>query len=235
MSTTRPDRSRRKFFKLLPLAMLAGCNASPSGGLGSVARSFQSVNDWLQGKVFDPAKLAPEYSDAEVTPVAGFRTNSYDTDAPDMDVAEWTLTVDGLVSKPGEYALAQIQAFPKRTQNTRHVCVEGWSMIPQWGGTPMAALLDFVGADPAAKFLSVECGDDYYTSYDMGSARHPQTILAYEAYGKALDLGHGAPLRIVMPVKLGYKSAKWLTRIEVTNEKKGGYWEDDGYDWFAGT
>ncbi len=107
-------------------------------------------------------------------------------------------------------------------------------MIPKWAGTPLRDFLAAVGADPTARYLGVKCVDDYYTSYDMPSVIHPQTLLCYEAYGKSLSISHGAPVRIVMPTKLGYKSAKWVTEITVTNEKSGGYWEDQGYDWFAG-
>ena len=152
----------------------------------------------------------------------------------DIDLENWSLAIEGLVEKPGSYTIEQIRSFPKKVMNTRHCCVEGWSMIPKWGGTPMRELLRAAGADQSAKYVSVECGDDYYTSYDMPSVLHPQTLLSYEAYGSPLTLEHGAPLRIVMPVKLGYKSAKWISKIVVTNEKPGGYWEDQGHDWFAG-
>jgi len=118
--------------------------------------------------------------------------------------------------------------------NTKLCCVEGWSINVRWAGTPLREFFDYVGADLQAKYVSVECADGYYTSYDMPSALHPQTLLDYEAYNKPLSLAHGAPLRITIPTKLGYKSAKWLTRLVVTNEKPGGYWEDQGYDWFAG-
>ena len=118
--------------------------------------------------------------------------------------------------------------------NTRHICVEGWSMIPKWGGAVLRDFLDLVGSDPSAQYVAVECEDDYFTSYDMPSARHMQTLLCYEAYNKPLSTEHGAPLRIVMPTKLGYKSAKWINKIIVTNEKTSGYWEKEGYDWFAG-
>ena len=107
-------------------------------------------------------------------------------------------------------------------------------MIPRWGGTPLRDFLKFVGADMNANYVSVKCGDDYYTGYDMPSALHPQTLLCYEAYNKPLTLEHGAPVRITMPTKLGYKSAKWISSLEVTNTKPGGYWEDQGYEWFAG-
>ncbi|HUN64710.1 MAG TPA: molybdopterin-dependent oxidoreductase [Bacteroidota bacterium] len=225
---------RRDLLKFVPLLFLAGCDYSAGPGVTSFLRRVQRFNDWVQSRVFDPNKEAPEYSTAELTPENAFRVNNYDTDQPDIDMESWSLTVDGLVSRPGEYALSQIQSLPKRTMNTRHCCVEGWSMIPQWGGATLRNFLGLAGADLSARYLKVECADDYYTSFDMQSVLHSQSLLCYEAYGKPLSLEHGAPARIVMPTKLGYKSAKWLTRMTVTNEKPGGYWEDEGYDWFAG-
>jgi DMSO/TMAO reductase YedYZ molybdopterin-dependent catalytic subunit len=228
------SRQRRKLLKLSPVLLLAGCDLAPSGKTESFLRKFQQFNDWVQSKVFDINKLSPEYADGELTPENGFRLNSYETVEPEIDLEDWRLTVEGLVTKPGEYSLEQIAALPKRVMNTRHVCVEGWSMIVKWGGTPLRDFLRHVGADTKAKFVAVESADEYYTSYDMPSALHPQTLLCYEAYGKPLALGHGAPLRITMPTKLGYKSAKWIDKLVVTNDNWGGYWEDQGYDWFAG-
>jgi DMSO/TMAO reductase YedYZ molybdopterin-dependent catalytic subunit len=226
--------SRRSVLKFSPLLLLAGCDLTPNGRTESFLRSFQKFNDWVQAKVFDRTKLAPEYSDAHLTPEDGFRVNGKDAEDPDVDLEQWTLTVDGLVRKPGTYSLDQIKSLPKRVMNTRHCCVEGWSIIPKWGGAVLGDFLQMAGADPTAKYLSVQSVDDYYTSYDMPSVLHPQTLLCYEAYQKPLTISHGAPVRIVMPTKLGYKSAKWITKITVTNTKPGGYWEDQGYDWFAG-
>jgi DMSO/TMAO reductase YedYZ molybdopterin-dependent catalytic subunit len=226
--------SRRNVLKLSPLLLLAGCNTTPGGRTQSFLQYVQKFNDWVQGKVFDPTKLAPEYADAQATPEEGFRVNGKDADDPDIDLDRWYLSVEGMVKKPGMYSLDQIKSLPKREMNTRHCCVEGWSMIPRWAGTPMKDFLQMVGADPKAGFLSVHSVDDYYTSYDMASVLQPQTMLCYEAYGKPLTIPHGAPVRVVMPTKLGYKSAKWITKITVTNQKTGGYWEDQGYDWFAG-
>ena len=202
--------------------------------MDSLLQSFQQFNAWVQEEIFDQQQLAPEYSDLDATPIDGFRVNSYGTDEPEIDLQNWSLTVDGMVKNPGEYTFDQIKALPKRSMNTRHVCVEGWSMIPRWGGTPLKGFLEMVGADQSAKYISLHCGDDYYTAYDMRSAMHAQTLLCYEAYGKPLTLQHGAPLRIVIPTKLGYKNAKWIDKLTVTNEKPGGYWEDQGYDWFGG-
>jgi DMSO/TMAO reductase YedYZ molybdopterin-dependent catalytic subunit len=226
--------SRRQLLKLSPLLLIAGCDSTPEGKTESLLRKFQGLNDWVQSKVFDPEKLAAEYSDNEITPEEGFRVNGKDAEAPDIQVDNWAVTVEGLVDRPGAYSLETILRLPKRVMNARHCCVEGWSMIPKWGGTPLRGLLDLAGAKPDAKYIAVESADDYTTSYDMPSALHAQTLLCYEAYGKPLSIEHGAPVRIVMPTKLGYKSAKWVRKIAVTNDKPGGYWEDQGYDWFAG-
>ncbi len=235
LKASRPlSVSRRSLLKATPLILIAGCDATPEGKSESFLRSVQRFNDWVQEMVFNPSKLSPEYSDAELTPEDGFRVNSKDGDDPDITLDGWTLTVEGLVSRPGRYTMETIAALPKKVMNTRHCCVEGWSMVPKWGGTPLRNLLQIAGMDPRAKYLAVESADDYSTSYDMPSALHAQTLLCYEAYGKPLSISHGAPLRIVMPTKLGYKSAKWIRRLVVTNQKPGGYWEDQGYDWFAG-
>ena len=226
--------SRRQILKLAPLALLAGCDSTPEGRTESFLHTFQGLNDWLQAKVFNPEKLAPEYADRDMTPEEGFRVNGKDADDPDITAEGWTVQVEGLVERPGAYSMETIRSFPKRVMNTRHCCVEGWSMIPKWGGTPLRDLLVHAVADMRAKYVSVECADDYYAPYDMPSALHEQTLLCYEAYGKPLTISHGAPVRIVIPTKLGYKSAKWVRKITVTNDKPGGYWEDQGYDWFAG-
>ena len=226
--------TRRRMLKLSPLLLLAGCDMTPAGKTESFLLSFQKFNDWFQSKIFDGSRLSTEYSDADLTPEDDFRVNGKDDDPPEVAMDSWTLEVGGLVARPGTYTLQTISSLPKRVMNPRHICVEGWSMVPRWGGTPLAGFLGMVGADPEAKYLSVECADDYTTSYDMPSALHPQTLLCYEAYDKPLTLPHGAPVRIVMPTKLGYKNAKWVRTLTVTNEKTGGYWEDQGYDWFAG-
>jgi DMSO/TMAO reductase YedYZ molybdopterin-dependent catalytic subunit len=133
--------------------------------------------------------------------------------------------------------MAQIQALPKITQNTRHVCVEGWDVIGNFGGARVSEFLKLIGADTNSRFVEVECADDYYESLDMASMLQPQSLMCYEMYGKPLDRGHGAPVRLQMPTKLGYKQAKYLTTFRVTNvlkPDKRGYWEDQGYSWHGG-
>jgi DMSO/TMAO reductase YedYZ molybdopterin-dependent catalytic subunit len=131
--------------------------------------------------------------------------------------------------------LAQFQALPRVQQNTRHVCVEGWDVIGRFGGARLSDFLQIVGADPTARFITVNCADDYYESLDMATALHPQTLLCYEMYEQPLTREHGAPLRLQIPTKIGYKQAKYLTELKVTHAlAKVGYWEDQGYSWFYG-
>ena len=165
---------------------------------------------------------------------------------------QWALRVDGLVGRPANYSLAQLRAMPSRTQITRHDCVEGWSAIGKWKGVPLAQLLDLVQPLPAARFVVFHCADSmdsvapgaadsrYYESVDLDEARHPQTILAYELNDQPLPVLNGAPLRARVECQLGYKHAKYLMRIELVQDYsrirggRGGYWEDRGYEWYAG-
>jgi DMSO/TMAO reductase YedYZ molybdopterin-dependent catalytic subunit len=156
-------------------------------------------------------------------------------DDPEVDLANWKLAVSGALQKPGEYTLAQVQSLPKHMQNTRHVCVEGWDVIGNFGGTRLSDFLRAIGADITSRFITLECADDYYESLDMATALHPQTLLCYEMYGKPLTREHGAPLRLQVPTKIGYKQAKYLTSLKVTNVlERVGYWEDQGYSHFYG-
>ena len=192
-------------------------------------------SDWVSEKLFRRGHLAPTFEDAELTPFERFPINGYDVDDPVVIFENWTLTVSGAVQKPGEYRLAQIQGLPRVRQNTRHVCVEGWDVIGRFGGARLSDFLNMIGADTSARFLTVACADDYYESLDMATALHPQTLLCYEMYDQPLTRKHGAPLRLNIPTKVGYKQAKYLTDLKVTNVlEKVGYWEDQGYSSFYG-
>ncbi len=228
-------QSRRQLLKLAPVAAL-GILAFPKVSDRLVAAGVR-FSDWASGGLFRSQHRAPTFSDSEVVAFAKFPYNYYDVLDPGVDLEKWTLTVAGDVQRPGEYTLAQIQALPKISQNTRHICVEGWDVIGSFGGARISDFLRLVGANTGARFLEVECVDDYYESIDMASVLHPQSLLCYEMYGQPLDRGHGAPLRLQMPTKLGYKQAKYLDTIRVTNvlkPGKTGYWEDQGYSWFGG-
>ena len=227
--------SRRELLKLVPVVAL-GAYAVPKLQ-EPLLKEGLAFGDWASSKPFGPHRLAQTFSNREVAPLDRFPYNYYDVLDPEVDFAAWTLTVEGLVKHPGDYKLAQIQALPKVVQNTRHVCVEGWAVIGNFGGTRASDFLRAIGADLTARYLEAECADDYYEAIDMETILHPQTLFCYEMYGRPLDRGHGAPLRLQMPTKLGYKQAKYLETIRVTNVLKAGrqgYWEDQGYDWYAG-
>jgi len=225
--------SRRELLKLTPVLAL-GAFGIPK--LQSpLLKTGLGFSDWASEKLFRSGHLATTFADSELTPFNKFPINDYDVDEQDVDFDRWTLTVNGAVQKPGDYKLAQIQALPRFRQNTRHVCVEGWDVIGRFGGARLSDFLQAVGADLSARFVYVECADDYYESLDMATALHPQTLLCYEMYDRPLTREHGAPLRLNIPTKVGYKQAKYLTDLKVTNVlEKVGYWEDQGYSGFYG-
>jgi DMSO/TMAO reductase YedYZ molybdopterin-dependent catalytic subunit len=233
--------------------VLAGCN--PLGSSPRFEEIVLSSGNWLSYKVhrlIGSNALAPEFSASEMSPV--FRTNGNTMpDSADYQrmsaeqFANWQLQVDGLVTSPKSYSLAELRNMPARSQITRHDCVEGWSAIGKWTGVPLALLLDEVGLKPQARYLVFHCADTfglgtkYYESIDLVDGYHPQTILAYGMNEEVLSVGHGAPIRLRVERQLGYKHAKYVMRIEAVASLaevgmgKGGFWEDSsGYDWYAG-
>ena len=225
--------NRRELLKLAPVAAL-GAFAIPKFR-EPLLKAGLATSDWISAKLFRTGHLATTFTDAELTPPDKFPINGYDVEDPEVDFDTWSLAVSGAVQKPGDYKLAQIQALPKIAQNTRHVCVEGWDVIGRFGGARLSDFLTRVGADLSARFLTVECADDYYETIDMATALHPQTLLCYEMYEQPLTREHGAPVRLNIPTKVGYKQAKYLTDMKVTNVlQKFGYWEDQGYSEFYG-
>jgi DMSO/TMAO reductase YedYZ molybdopterin-dependent catalytic subunit len=225
--------SRRELLKLTPLLVL-GAFAIP-GLQDSLLEKGLGFSDWASARLFRSGHLAPTFRDSEVTQFEKFPINDYDVDDPGVNFENWNLTVSGLVQKPGDYGLPQVQSLPRVRQNTRHVCVEGWDVIGRFGGTRLSDFLAMIGADTSARFIAVSCADDYYETLDMETALHPQTLLCYEMYDQPLTREHGAPLRLSIPTKIGYKQAKYLTELKVTNVvDKVGYWEDQGYSAFYG-
>jgi DMSO/TMAO reductase YedYZ molybdopterin-dependent catalytic subunit len=160
--------------------------------------------------------------------------------------SSWKLEVAGLVKQPAVFSLDDLKAMPARTQITRHDCVEGWSAIAKWKGAPLAEIMKMVEPQSTARYVVFYCmdtdddGNSFYESIDLRDARHPQTILAYEMNDRPLPVEHGAPLRLRVETQLGYKMAKYIRRIEFVADLKpiaqgkGGYWEDRGYEWYAG-
>lgn len=226
--------SRRELLKVAPVLAL-GLFVVPKVQQALLKKGL-GFSDWASARLFRRGHPAPTFADADLTPFDQFPINDYDVDDPGVIFENWTLTISGAVQKPGEYRLEQIQALPKFRQNTRHVCVEGWDVIGRFGGARFSDFLNMIGADTSARYITVACADDYYESLDMATALHPQTLLCYEMYDRPLTREHGAPLRLSVPTKIGYKQAKYLTALKVTNvlDGKVGYWEDQGYSSFYG-
>jgi DMSO/TMAO reductase YedYZ molybdopterin-dependent catalytic subunit len=229
---------RRGFLKralsLGSLALLTGCDLSTHSGVDAGLWAMLGFNDRVQTALFNPSRLAETYPTSAIT--RPFRFNAY---YPEWQVrgvpAQWRLDVSGRVSDKTSWTLERLLALPQESQITRHICIEGWSQIGQWSGVPLHVFLRRTGADLRARYVAFKCFDGYSTSIDMASALHPQTILAVDFERAPLTPEWGAPLRLRIPTKLGFKSAKNLQAIEVTNTYPGGYWEDQGYDWFSGS
>jgi len=232
--------------------VLAGCDRlNQSASFRSALRGFEDMNQGLQRTLTGRMALAREFSEAERSPT--FRANG--TMMPGTaeyqqlatgGFADWRLTVDGLVQRPLSLTLSQIHQLPRRTQITRHDCVEGWSAIGKWTGAVLGPILDAAGLREDAQYIVFHCMDrfgdlPYYESIDLIDAYHPQTILAYALNDQVLPIPNGAPLRLRVERQLGYKHAKYLHRIEARSALeglyggKGGYWEDNtDYEWYAG-
>lgn len=195
--------------------------------------------------------LAREYADSAVD--KHFRVNGLPTPSDSHYVRlvadhfrSYRLAVGGAVENPHVFTLAELQHLDTVTQTTRHDCVEGWSAIGKWSGTPLREVLSRVRPRSDAKYVVFHCMDvddqsvPYYESLDLHQAMHPQALLATHLNDAPLDPDHGAPVRLRVPTQLGYKSAKWIARIEVVGSFAnlrsggGGYWEDQGYEWYAG-
>ena len=232
-----PNPSRRMFLRnasIGSLVLLTGCDIvdgpSAEKALGVVSR----FNDWVQARLFNPNRLAPTYPESAIT--RPFRFNAYypEADAPDVDEERYRLIVDGLVEHKQPWTLEQLYALPQETQITRLVCVEGWSEVGKWTGTPLREFLRRIGADLRAKYVHFVCAEGYSVSIDMPTALHPQTQMTFRFDGQILPAKYGFPMRIRIPTKLGFKNPKHVIGLAVLNNYTGGYWEDKGYNWFSG-
>jgi DMSO/TMAO reductase YedYZ molybdopterin-dependent catalytic subunit len=243
---------KRRFFIASTISAMTGCGPisaalNQNDGVRGVLASAEGLNHALIGT----RGLAREYREQDID--HDFRVNGFSTPSDANyerllagNFAAYRLVVSGAVERPRAFGLAELYHLPQRTQITRHDCVEGWSVIGKWSGVPLAAMLDAVGPHRDARYVVFRCMDNdgqgnlYYESLDLHQARHPQTLLALRLNDAPLDPDHGAPVRLRVPTQLGYKSAKWIARIEVVgsfaniNAGHGGYWEDQGYEWYAG-
>ena len=232
--------------------LLVGCDSlSQKEGFINVLSVGETMNQRVQ-RFLTGNRLAHEYPESMISPL--FRPNG-STDPQTVEYlatkangfSDYQLKIGGMVDKPLEISLDALRAMPSRTQITRHDCVEGWSVIGKWAGVPLAHLLDTARVKPGARYVVFHCFDDldgdggrYYESIDLLDAYHPQTIVAHSLNNAPLPVANGAPLRMRIERKLGYKQPKYLRMIEVVDSyaamqgDKGGYWEDNGYDWYGG-
>ena len=250
---------RRRFLLTGAALSLSGCKIfdSASGSDSALRKLFASHEGLTRSaqRALIGDRLAPEFSEADIR--QGQRPNG-STDPVDATYrqmaqsgfTDYRLTVTGLVDTPQSLSLAELTALPSRTQITRHDCVEGWSCIAKWQGVPLGTVLKLAGPKLTARYAVFHCFDAierslsgevfYYESIDLIDAFHPQTILAYAMNGAPLPVANGAPLRLRVERQLGYKMAKYVHTIELTDSLatlgsgKGSYWADRGYEWYAG-
>lgn len=216
------------------VTLLTGCDISNESHLQSVLRSMSTWNDSVQAWLFNPNILAPTYSDADVLNPPRFNAHYSIDQVRPVSAADWRMEVVGRVQNKTPITVDALYAMPHETQITRHICVEGWDYIGKWSGVTLRHFLERVGADLTSKYVAFRSTDDYTSSIDMATALHSQTILATQYADKPLELPFGFPMRLKTPLKLGFKQPKWIVSLEVTNEYRGGYWEDNGYNWFSG-
>ncbi len=227
--------SRRR---LLQISGLSGMGVL-LGGCGTTLFSNEV------GQVFEPLNQAVDEALLTQSPVQEFPISAIEPDkllintfdmTPQIDPLQFRLTIDGEVGRPMQLSMADLQALPLTSMVIRHVCVEGWAAIVQWGGVRLQDLIQLAQPKSGVRYVYFKSADGYYESWDLASAVHPQTLMAYQKNGQPLPIENGAPLRLAAPIKLGYKQSKWVTQIKLVSElmPTKGYWEDLGYDWFGG-
>jgi DMSO/TMAO reductase YedYZ molybdopterin-dependent catalytic subunit len=230
---------RRLFLKqslsLGALAMLSGCDLTNDDQVQRVLTGMSEWNDRAQAWLFDPKKLAPEYPESRIDDPFPFNAYYGEDEIKVIDETRYKLDLGGMIKERKPWGLPELYALPQVSQVTRLICVEGWSAIGKWSGVRLSDFLQRVGADLTAKYVGFKCADEYYGSIDMPSALHPQTILALRYADQILPPKYGFPMRLRIPTKLGFKNPKHIQAIFVTNTHPGGYWEDQGYNWFSGS
>lgn len=256
------DTSRRSFLRGASVGaafILGGCKElSQQQWVQDTLISAEQLTKRVQRLIAGSQSLAPEFTKADIAP--SFRsngtsmpsTNDYQVHAA-TGFKDWRVEVTGLVDKPLSLSLADLRKFPARTQITRHDCVEGWSCIGEWTGAPLKLVLAAAKPKSNANYVVFRCADPmedldgdgineatfYYESLDLVEAVHPQTLLAYQLNGATLPVENGAPVRLRAERQLGYKQAKYVQRVELVERfedigGKGGYWENQGYNWWGG-
>jgi len=233
-----PDPSRRLFLRgatsLGAITMLTGCDIVDQDTAGKALMAVSRFNDRVQALIFNPNKLAPTYPESAITRPFPFNAYYDEDDAPEVDGETYKLEVGGLVENKKAWTLEELYALPQEKQITRHICIEGWSAIGSWTGTPLRDFLKRVGADLSAKYVWFQCAEGYSNTIDMPTALHPQTQLTLKFDHQILPRAYGFPIKIRIPTKLGFKNPKYVTAMWVQDNDAGGYWENQGYNWFSG-
>jgi DMSO/TMAO reductase YedYZ molybdopterin-dependent catalytic subunit len=220
--------TRRQAIQLLGMSsigyLLNGCSSELTAKIGELT---EPLNQSFGELLVKPQLLIPEFSKSAIDPKA-LLVNSYEgTPAIDID-EDYTLIIDGEVNFPMELSLAALKKIPFTSVIMQHVCVEGLRLRD---------LAKIVQPKDSARYVLFQSADKYTESWDLASAIHPQTLLAYQMNGEPIPDDNGAPIRLASPIKLGYKLSKWVTKVSFTSQiPKGGkgYWEEQGYEWFGG-
>jgi len=234
------ERLERRLFlrqglSLGALALLSGCSLDDSESVQRALSAMSRWNDSVQGWLFDPQRLAPEFPESRITRPFPFNAFYSEDEIIDVEGPSYRLQLSGLIRDKKPWSLPELYALPQISQVTRHICVEGWSAIGKWSGVRFSEFLERIGADRTAKYVGFRCADNYSTSIDMQTALHPQTQLTFRFADQILPAKYGFPMKLRIPTKLGFKNPKHITEIFVSNSYPGGYWEDKGYNWFSGS
>jgi DMSO/TMAO reductase YedYZ molybdopterin-dependent catalytic subunit len=215
------NSNRRAFlnFGLAGAAVIAGLNQL-------LKVSPHTFNETLTRKLLGAKRMAPTF------PIEQAREPRPNGEIGlDEEVSSWSLKIEAPGIATRSMSLDEVKALPRVEMTTELMCVEGWSEVVHWTGTP----LRHIAPPQAPDYVSLTTPDKaYFVGLDLESALHPQTLLAWEMNGKPLTSEHGAPLRLVIPVKYGIKNIKRIGTIRFTAERPADYWAERGYDWYAG-
>ncbi len=201
-----------------------------SDGIPPALRAGLRFNENIGQALFGPGRESRQFPDSEIQPLRINGDMGLQSEIP----KNWALKIVA-PNKTIEFNLQEIMALPKYNMVTQLRCVEGWSRINHWGGARLGELLSNYAATTDFDYVAMETPDGkYYVGLDRESVMHSQTLLCYEMNHAPLTLEHGAPLRLAMPVKYGYKQLKRIGTITLTNQRPRDFWAEKGYDWYAG-
>jgi DMSO/TMAO reductase YedYZ molybdopterin-dependent catalytic subunit len=233
-----PSPARRLFLRgatsLGAITLLTGCDIIDEKSAENALLRISKFNDRVQALIFNPNKLAPTFPESAITRPFPFNAYYDVEDAPEVEAETYMLEVGGFIDNKKPWTLEELYALPQEKQITRHVCIEGWSAIGSWTGTPLREFLKRIGADLTAKYVWFQCAEGYSSTIDMPTALHPQTQMTFRFDNEILPRKYGFPMKVRMPTKLGFKNPKYVIGMHVLNNDPGDYWAMRGYNWFSG-